>query len=204
MKPVRRGIVMVILIAVTAVIALQLYYLIQIALWSYFNPSSTSFMREQLAILQAENPKAQLQFEWVDYDKISNQLKRAVIAAEDAGFNAHDGIEWDAIQDAYLKNQKKGKVVRGGSTITQQLAKNLFLSGERSYIRKGQEAIIATMLELILDKRRILELYLNVAEWGQGVFGASMRPIWALHRPLNWHRCCPGRVTMTNIEIHRT
>ncbi len=173
MKLVRKGIVGLILLAVTLFIVLQLYYLLQIVLWSRFDPTSTSFMREQLSVLQEKNPKAKLQFEWVPYERISNHLKRAVIAAEDASFIEHDGIDWEALQDAYQKNLKKGHVVRGGSTITQQLAKNLFLSGERSYYRKGQEAIIAYMLEMVLDKRRILELYLNVAEWGHGVFGAQ-------------------------------
>lgn len=173
MKRIRKVIVGLILIAVTLFIVLQLYYLLQIVLWSKFDPSSTSFMREQLSVMREKDPKAKLQFEWVPYDRISNNLKRAVIAAEDASFTEHDGIDWEALEDAYKKNQKKGHVVRGGSTITQQLAKNLFLSGERSYYRKGQEAIIAYMLELVLDKRRILEIYLNVVEWGQGVFGAQ-------------------------------
>jgi monofunctional biosynthetic peptidoglycan transglycosylase len=173
MKRIRKGIVSLILIAVTLFIVLQLYYLLQIVLWSQYDPTSTRFMREQLSVLQEKNPKARLQFEWVPYERISVHLKRAVVAAEDASFTEHDGIDWNALQDAYQKNLKKGQVVRGGSTITQQLAKNLFLSGERSYFRKGQEAIITYMLEMVLDKRRILEIYLNVAEWGQGVFGAQ-------------------------------
>lgn len=173
MVRIRKIIVSLLLIAVALFIVLQLYYLLQIVLWSKFDPSSTRFMRDQLAVMQEKDPKARLKFEWVPYERISNHLKRAVIAAEDASFVEHDGIDWDALQDAYKKNLKKGQVVRGGSTITQQLAKNLFLSGERSYYRKGQEAIIAFMLEMVLDKRRILEIYLNVAEWGQGVFGAQ-------------------------------
>jgi monofunctional biosynthetic peptidoglycan transglycosylase len=100
-------------------------------------------------------------------------LKRAVVVAEDARFVAHDGFDWEAIQEAMAKNQREGRVVAGASTITQQLAKNLFLSGERSWLRKGQEAIITWMLENTMTKRRILELYLNVAEWGDGVFGAE-------------------------------
>lgn len=173
MKRIGKFILGLILLAVTLFIVLQVYYLLHIIWWAKYNPSSTSFMREQIAVLQEKNPQARLQFEWMPYERISNNLKRAVIAAEDAGFNEHDGIDWEALQDAYQKNLKKGHVVRGGSTITQQLAKNLFLSGERSYYRKGQEAIIAYMLELVMDKRRILEIYLNVAEWGQGVFGAQ-------------------------------
>lgn len=154
-------------------VLLQLYFLLQICWWSRFDPSSTSFMREQESILQEKKPGFTLQHQWVPYARISNNLKRAVIASEDDGFVDHEGVDWDAMQKAFEKNKKKGKVVYGGSTITQQLAKNLFLSGERSYFRKGQELIIAYMLELCLKKERILEIYLNVVEWGVGVFGAE-------------------------------
>jgi monofunctional glycosyltransferase len=154
-------------------VLIQAYFLLQICWWSHFNPSSTSFMRQQLSVLQEKKPNAQLQQKWVPYDRISANLKRAVISAEDDGFVDHEGVEWEALQKAYEKNKKKGKVVSGGSTITQQLAKNLFLSGERSYLRKGQELIITYMLELCLEKERILEIYLNVVEWGVGVFGAE-------------------------------
>ena len=130
-------------------------------------------MREQLSKIREKNPTAQLQHRWVPYNRISNNLKRAIIASEDANFAEHEGVDWDALQRAYEKNAKKGKVVSGGSTITQQLAKNLFLSGQRSYLRKGQEMIITYMLELMMDKRRIFEIYLNVVEWGTGVFGAE-------------------------------
>lgn len=162
-----------VLFVVAAAVLLQLFFLIQIVWWVKYNPTSTSFMREQLSVLREQNPNATLRHTWVPYDKISISLKRAVITAEDAQFLDHDGVEWDALESAYLKNQKKGKVVAGGSTITQQLAKNLFLSGSRSYLRKGQELIITFMLEAVMDKRRILEIYLNVAEWGVGVFGAE-------------------------------
>lgn len=151
----------------------QLYFLLQICWWIHFNPTSTSFMRQQLMVLQEKKPNLQLQHRWVSYNKISNHLKRAVISAEDDGFVDHEGVDWEALQKAYEKNKKKGKVVSGGSTITQQLAKNLFLSGQRSYIRKGEELIISYMLETCMDKQRILEIYLNVVEWGIGVFGAE-------------------------------
>jgi monofunctional biosynthetic peptidoglycan transglycosylase len=130
-------------------------------------------MRQQLSVLREKNPNARLQFQWMDYERISGNLKRAIIASEDANFSGHEGIDWDALQKAYEKNSKKGKVVAGGSTITQQLAKNLFLSGERSYLRKGQEVVIAYMIEYWMDKERIFEIYLNVVEWGTGVFGAE-------------------------------
>jgi monofunctional biosynthetic peptidoglycan transglycosylase len=109
----------------------------------------------------------------VPYDRISIHLKRAVIAAEDARFLEHDGFDWEGIQAALDKNLKQGKLVAGGSTISQQLAKNLFLSGRRSFLRKGEEALITVMIEALWDKRRILEVYLNVAEWGERVYGAE-------------------------------
>lgn len=161
------------LLAVAAVLALQLWYLGHVVWWSAFDPGSTSFMDAELDRLREKEPKARLQHQWVPYERISPNLKRAVIAAEDANFTDHDGVDWDAIEKAYDSNRKKGKVVRGGSTITMQLAKNLFLSGSRSYLRKGQELVITYMLEAVMSKRRILEIYLNVAEWGVGVFGCE-------------------------------
>ncbi|MFZ6815297.1 monofunctional biosynthetic peptidoglycan transglycosylase [Undibacterium sp. Rencai35W] len=169
----KRFFLWLILLPILLFIMLQAYFLLQICWWVQFNPSSTSFMRQQLSVLQEKNPDARLQHKWVPYNKISNNLKRAVIASEDDSFVDHDGVDWEAMQKAYEKNQKKGKVVSGGSTITQQLAKNLFLSGQRSYLRKGQELIVTYMLELCMDKERILEIYLNVVEWGVGVFGAE-------------------------------
>ena len=160
-------------VPIALVALLQAWYFIQICWWVDHNPPSTAFMRAQLAKLQEKNPNVQLQHKWVPYDRISNNLKRAIIASEDANFAEHEGVDWDALQRAYTKNAKKGKVVSGGSTITQQLAKNLFLSGERSYLRKAEEMLITFMLEAIMDKRRIFEIYLNVVEWGSGVFGAE-------------------------------
>jgi monofunctional biosynthetic peptidoglycan transglycosylase len=109
----------------------------------------------------------------VPYKRISNHLKRAIVAAEDAKFLGHEGFDWQAIQQAHKKNLKRGRIVAGGSTISQQLAKNLFLSGSRSPWRKAQEAVVTVMLEKMMRKRRILEIYLNVIEWGNGVFGAE-------------------------------
>ena len=130
-------------------------------------------MRAERERLAQARPGLAIRHTWVPYERISVHLKRSVIAAEDANFTEHDGIDWDAIEKAREANRRKGKVVRGGSTITMQLAKNLFLSGERSYLRKGQELIITTMIEAVMSKRRILELYLNLAEWGEGVFGCE-------------------------------
>jgi len=152
---------------------IQLYFFVQIWWWVDHNHTSTSFMRAQQAALREKNPSANIQQLWVPYARISNNLKRAIIASEDANFSDHDGVDWEALQKAYDKNAKKHKVVSGGSTITQQLAKNLFLSGSRSYLRKGQELIITYMLETLMEKERIFEIYLNVVEFGTGTFGAE-------------------------------
>ncbi|GIZ50999.1 monofunctional biosynthetic peptidoglycan transglycosylase [Noviherbaspirillum aridicola] len=173
MKPLRKLLFWAIAAPLLAVLAIQLYFLGQIWWWRDHNPRSTSFMEQQLDELRKKSPGARLKHQWVPYDRISNHLKRAIIAAEDANFSEHDGVDWEALQKAYEKNMKKGRVVAGGSTITQQLAKNLFLSGERSYLRKTQEVAITYMLEATMDKERIFEIYLNVVEWGVGVFGAE-------------------------------
>ena len=186
-------------------IALQLYFLARIALMGVIAPESTTFQRSEIWRLAAEKHEVLWSQQWVDDDRISGNLKRAVIASEDAGFTEHGGVEWEAIQAAMKKNEKAearaerineqldkreaqrekaGKPIAkpakravpkvvGGSTITQQLAKNLFLSGERTAARKGQEIVLAYMLETLLGKRRILEIYLNSVEWGEGIFGAQ-------------------------------
>jgi monofunctional biosynthetic peptidoglycan transglycosylase len=151
----------------------QGWFLAHILYWVKHNPETTRIMELRLETLRETTPKAQLRHKWVDYDRASVHLKRAIVAAEDGKFVDHEGFDWEGIQRALEKNQRRGKVVAGGSTITQQLAKNLFLTGERSLLRKGQEAIITAMLEAVMDKRRILEIYLNVVEWGEGVFGAE-------------------------------
>jgi monofunctional biosynthetic peptidoglycan transglycosylase len=149
------------------------WFLGHIVWWKNFAPARTSFMEARLETMRKIEPRAALQYQWLDYARISPHLKRAVIAAEDAKFIDHDGFDWEGIQRAMEKNQRRGKVVAGGSTISQQLAKNLFLSGERSLARKAQETLVTLMLEAVLEKRRILELYLNVAEWGEGIFGCE-------------------------------
>ena len=130
-------------------------------------------MNAGLSRLQDKNPDAELRHKWVTYERISPHLKRAIVAAEDSKFLGHEGFDIEGIQSAVEKNLKKGKLVAGGSTISQQLAKNLFLSGDRSFIRKGQEAIITLMIESTWSKHRILEVYLNVIEWGNGIYGAE-------------------------------
>ena len=161
------------LFVVALFLLLQAWFAAMIVWYRFEPPRQTAFMSERLAELQRTNPRAKIDYRFVPYARISANLKRAAIAAEDARFLGHDGFDWEGIERAMRKNERRGRIVAGGSTITQQLAKNLFLSPSKSYLRKGEEAIIAVMLELILDKRRILELYLNVIEWGNGVFGAE-------------------------------
>jgi len=175
-----------------ALVALQVFFIGRIALMAVVDPQSTAFMRSEawrLAVAERGLPRWRQQ--WVDYGQISPHLKRAVMASEDAAFNEHNGVDWDAIESAREKNAKRAELaeqraaraknpatvkppkVVGGSTITQQLAKNLLLSGERNLLRKGQEFVLTLALEALLDKRRILEIYLNSVEWGRGVFGAE-------------------------------
>ena len=156
-----------------AVVLVHVYFAGMIVWWRDHAPRETSFMAERMRELDRKAPGAALRYRFVPYEHIAGSLKRAMIAAEDAKFVEHEGFDWDGIEQAMEKNQQRGRIVAGGSTITQQLAKNLFLSGSRSWLRKGEEAIITLMLEAILDKRRIFELYLNVIEWGSGVFGAE-------------------------------
>jgi monofunctional biosynthetic peptidoglycan transglycosylase len=182
---------------VGAVLLLHVWYAGNIWWWRTHPVGETAFMsyrmdelrdRHATAIAAAEArqkakgkgpapparlPEPVLRYQWVPYERISPHLKRAMIAAEDAKFVDHEGFDWDGIQKALEKNEKRGRVVAGGSTITQQLAKNLFLSPSRSYLRKAEEAVITLMLEAMLDKRRIFEIYLNVIELGSGVFGAE-------------------------------
>jgi len=172
-----------------ALLALQLFFLGRIALLAWVDPRSTTFERSEAWRLLQDKGSLRWRQQWVDYAAISDHLKRAVIASEDDGFVWHDGVDWEAMEKAWQKNAeaqeraaraaangaravKPPKIV-GGSTITQQLAKNLLLSGERTLLRKGQELVLTFWLEALLDKRRILELYLNHVEWGEGVFGAE-------------------------------
>lgn len=175
-------------------LSLQLYFLARVALMNIVDPQSTSFQRSEAVRLLREQHRLPWRQEWRDAREISDHLKRAVIAAEDAAFTEHEGVDWDAIEKAWERNQRAQERLErlqqlaerkraaapsvpprivGGSTITQQLAKNLFLSGERQLARKAQEFVITMMLEALLSKRRILEIYLNSVEWGEGVFGAE-------------------------------
>jgi monofunctional biosynthetic peptidoglycan transglycosylase len=187
------------LLVAIGVLALQLYFVARIALMAIVDPQSTTFQRSEAWRLARTAGEHRWRQQWVDYASLSPNLKRAVIAAEDSGFTEHSGVEWDALEKAWEKNERAESVAEraarrsgqgesarskaaaaarppkivGGSTITQQLAKNLFLSGERNFVRKAQELVLSYMLEALLGKRRILELYLNSVEWGEGVFGAE-------------------------------
>ena len=189
------------MLVATAILALQLFFVARIAVMAVVAPQSTAFERSEAWRIFADKGHLPWRQQWVAYPQISDNLKRAVIASEDDGFSNHDGVDWDALEKAWQKNSQaqdkadaqaakaqgskkpgaspaKGKTpkppkVVGGSTITQQLAKNLFLSGERTLLRKGQEFILTLLLEALLSKERILEIYLNSVEWGEGVFGAE-------------------------------
>jgi len=181
-----------------AVLALQLFFVCRIAAMAVLEPQSTAFQRSEAWRVQSEKARLPWRQQWVPYEQISDLLKQAVIASEDDGFSNHDGVDWDALEKAWQKNARaqaqaekasgnKAPVaarsnnkavlrtpkVVGGSTITQQLAKNLFLSVERTLLRKGQEFVLTLLLETLLSKQRILEIYLNSVEWGEGVFGAE-------------------------------
>jgi len=158
---------------IAAVFFYQLWFFIHIWYWVGHNPERSAFMEARLEELQRQKPQSELKYVWMPYNRISVHLKRALIAAEDAKFLEHEGFDWESIQQAYEKNLQQGKIVAGGSTISQQLAKNLFLSSTRTPWRKAEEALITLMLEHMMDKRRILEIYLNIIEWGNGIFGAE-------------------------------
>ena len=177
--------------------SLQLYFVARIGLMAVLAPQSTSFQRSEAWRLLVEKHRIDWRQDWVGDARIAATLKRAVVASEDAGFVDHSGVEWEALEKAWEKNQRaeataarrnaqlgqrQGAVsaapkaepkLVGGSTISQQLAKNLFLSGERTALRKAQEFVLTLTLEALLSKRRILEIYLNHVEWGEGLFGAQ-------------------------------
>ena len=161
------------LILIGIVLGIELWFFGWVLVWRVSEPGPTQFMQIRLAELQKKNPGARLQHQWVPYNQISMNLKKALIAAEDSKFMQHQGFDFDGIQKALEKNEKRGRIAAGGSTITQQLAKNLFLWPEKSLIRKGQEAAITLMIEGTWSKRRILEVYMNEIEWGTGIFGAE-------------------------------
>jgi monofunctional biosynthetic peptidoglycan transglycosylase len=165
------------LLIVAALLALPLLWLgwiaAHVAWYRDHAPRETAFMAERVDEARARGRKLELRYTWVPYERIAPAMKRAMIAAEDAKFVEHAGFDWEGIAQAQEKNRRRGRIVAGGSTITQQLAKNLFLSPTKSYVRKLEEAAITVLLEAMLSKQRILELYLNVIEWGNGIFGVE-------------------------------
>ena len=173
-----------------AFVALQLFFVARIAAMAVIDPESTSFQRSEAWAQLSTTGRVRWRQQWMPYSNISDHLKRAVVTAEDDGFASHDGVDWNAIEKAWERNARaealaskaqarapdrpvRAPKIRGGSTITQQLAKNLLLSGERTLLRKGQEFVLTLALEHLLSKQRILEIYLNSVEWGDGVFGAE-------------------------------
>jgi len=173
MKWLRRTLGGALALTITVVLGYQLWLYAHVLWWTHHDPARTAFMADGLERRQEKNPDAGLRHQWVPYERISPNLKRALVAAEDARFIEHEGFDVEGIEAAVKKNLKKGRLVAGGSTISQQLAKNLFLSGSRNFMRKGEEAIITLMIETTWSKRRILEVYLNVIEWGDGIYGAE-------------------------------
>ena len=137
------------------------------------NPKTTAFMELRKDEARDKGRKFSIRQQWVPYGRISPMLKRAVIVTEDAAFFDHDGIDLDEIKASMERNWEEGQFLRGGSTITQQLAKNLYLSPSRNPIRKVKELFIARRLEAALTKQRIFEIYLNMIEWGDGIFGCE-------------------------------
>lgn len=147
------------------VISFHLFIVAMLGVWSVYPVGNSMFMVAH-RLLGGEVTQV-----WVDYDDIAKTAKQAAVVSEDAKFTTHNGFDVDGIERAIKVNEASGRVGVGGSTISQQLAKNLFLTSHRSYIRKGEEAIITVMMEQMWDKQRILEVYLNVAEFGEGIYG---------------------------------
>lgn len=176
------------LILIVLFLTFQLIYVFRIALFTLVNPSSTPYMRLEADRLAIEEGR-QIQYEWVDYDKISPYVPQAVVAAEDSGFMHHDGILWSSIKKAAERNVLSEKKAPGGSTITQQTVKNLFLTHNRSYLRKAEEIFLSPIVELLWTKKRILEVYLNIAEFGDGIFGIQAAARHYFHKnALNLNR----------------
>jgi monofunctional biosynthetic peptidoglycan transglycosylase len=205
------------ILLLVALLALQLFFVARIALMAVTHPQSTTFERSEAWRILGEKGQLRWRQQWVDYAQISDHLKRAVIASEDDSFAWHEGVDWDALEKAWQKNAaaeeratqqtvngarnvRPPKIV-GGSTITQQLAKNLLLSGERTLLRKGQELVLAYLLEKLLSKQRILELYLNHVEWGEGVFGAEAAAQHYYRKPAA--RLSPGEAARLAVMLPR-
>jgi len=177
----RRWLERAILAAAAAVAGYQVWILGHVLWYVDHNPATTAFIQERRQSLAAHHRTVAVRQQWVPYRRIAPALKRAVVAGEDASFVSNFGFDWDGIEDALLRDVNAGHIVAGGSTITQQLAKNLFLSPRRTLGRKAEEAVITVMLASVMSKRRILEIYLNVIEWGNGLYGAQAAARYYFH-----------------------
>ncbi|HEY3296758.1 MAG TPA: monofunctional biosynthetic peptidoglycan transglycosylase [bacterium] len=183
----------ILLLTVYVIIATLVTTFVQVLLLRWHDPKTTAWMRMRVREAKAQGKDLQIHHTWIPLKAISPPMKAAVVAAEDDGFYQHHGFDWDAMRKAHELNEKKERIKRGGSTITQQLAKNLYLSPSRSYWRKGREAVITAFMELLLPKDRILELYLNSIEFGPGVFGieeAARHYFNISARQLSLYQCC--------------
>src|SRR5215467_15372756 len=201
MRRIFRIFLLVVLGFVVGVIAYEAIMFVRVLLLRNGNPTSTSLIDTRISEAEAKGQQPRREQVWVSLDKISPNLQRAVLAGEDTNFVTHHGFDYEAIQKAFEQAQRESakqakaegedddwlpnlpEFKRGGSTISQQLAKNLYLSSQRSFLRKGQEAALTVMLERSLTKRRILEIYLNVIEWGDGIYGAEAASQHYFHKP---------------------
>jgi monofunctional biosynthetic peptidoglycan transglycosylase len=192
---------LLILGVLVGLIGYEVIMLSRVALLRTGNPTSTSLINARIDEAASRGQQARREQVWIPLDRISPNLQRAVIAGEDTNFTSHRGFDYQAIQKAWDQAQreaareakKEGEdddwlpnlpdFKRGASTISQQLAKNLYLSSERSFVRKGQEAVLTVFLERLLTKKRILEIYLNVIEWGDGIYGAEAAAQHYFHKP---------------------
>ena len=191
MRRLFRLVFLIIVGLVVGTVGYEAIMLVRVAWLRSHNPSSTSLIDTRIREAEANGKQPRREQVWVPLEKISTNLQRAVLAGEDTNFLTHRGFDYEAIQKAFEQAQREAareakaegedddwlpslpEFKRGGSTITQQLAKNLYLSSQRSFLRKAQEAVLTVMIERTMTKRRILEIYLNVIEWGDGVYGAE-------------------------------
>ena len=201
MRRIFRLLFLVVLGIIIGIIIYEGMMFVRVFLLRSHNPASTSLIDTRIVEAQAKGQQPRREQVWVPLEKISPNLQRAVLAGEDTNFLTHHGFDYEAIQKAFEQAQREAareakaegenddwlpslpEFKRGGSTISQQLAKNLYLSSQRSFLRKGQEAALTIMLERTLTKRRILEIYLNVIEWGDGIYGAEAAAQHYFHKP---------------------
>jgi monofunctional biosynthetic peptidoglycan transglycosylase len=201
MRRIFRWLFLILIGLVAGIIVYEGIMFVRVLLLRNQNPSSTSLMDARVREAEANGQQPRREQVWVPLEKISPNLQRAVLAGEDTNFTTHHGFDYEALQKAFEQAQRESareakvegenddwlpslpEFKRGGSTITQQLAKNLYLTSQRSLLRKAQEAALTVMLERMLTKRRIFEIYLNVIEWGDGIYGAEAASQRYFHKP---------------------